>query len=179
MGDFPVIMLNTQNISKSPCVNRPGSGGLAQFQGRPELARRVRHTADTREEDHGALIDIRVRPQILENLLPPLLVNHQIDAIAAMPALQPSLGLDEGLVEALPVAPAASLADLAQMVLPILTQTLQQRVLQRQEELTAPGVALPTGTADELTVDSQGLVPLGARTCSLPAVRIPTAVSSS
>jgi len=42
-------------------------------------------------------VDIRVGAEILEDLLTALLVDHQVDAVAAVAPLQALLGLDEVL----------------------------------------------------------------------------------
>src|SRR5262249_42421210 len=99
-----------------------------------------------------------------------LLVDHQVNAIAAMAALQPLLRFDEILVVTLPVATPAALADLPEVLLLVLAKALQQFILQRQEELTAPRVALAAGAAGQLAVDSDVLVALRAQ--PLPSARL-------
>src|SRR5207302_4180012 len=104
-------------------------------------------------------VDVRVAAQVLEDLQAALLVDHQVDTVAAVAPLQAPLRLDEILVVALPVAPAAALAHLAQVLLPVLAEALQQLVLQRHEALAAARVALPARAADPLAVDPLCLVP--------------------
>src|SRR5262249_3599429 len=65
-------------------------------------------------------------------------------------------------MELLPVAVTAGLADFPQGVLLVLAETFEQLVLEREEELRAARVALASGAADELAVDAQRLVALGA-----------------
>src|ERR1700736_1501904 len=43
----------------------------------------------------GVLIDVRVGPQVLEDLLPLLLVQHEVHAAAAVPPFEAALGLEE------------------------------------------------------------------------------------
>src|SRR5215468_4358980 len=107
-------------------------------------------------------VDIGVGAKILEDLLTTFLVDHQVDTVAAVAALQAFLGLDKILVVALPVAPSAALPDLFEVLLSVLAETFQQLVLQRQVELTATRVALAAAAAEQLAVDPQRLVPLGA-----------------
>src|SRR5262245_56606325 len=107
-------------------------------------------------------IDVRIGAEILEDFLAALLVDHQVNAVAAMASLQALLGLDEILVIPLPVAISAALADLFEVLLPVLAEALQQLVLQRQQELTAARIALATAAAEQLAIDAQRLVPLRA-----------------
>src|SRR5439155_3485394 len=118
---------------------------------------------DRREVTAGPpSIHVRVGAEVLEDLLPLLLVDHQVHAVAAVAALDLALGLAEQRQVTAPVAGAAALTALLQALLPRRPQALQQLVLQAEEELRAAGVALPAGTAHQLAVDAQRLVPLRA-----------------
>src|SRR5262245_48475624 len=102
-------------------------------------------------------IHVGVGPEVLEDLLPLLLMHHQIDARAEVAALDLLLGKVKQPAVAVPVARAAAPAATLQRLLPRRAQALQQLVLQRQEELDAAGVALTAGPAGQLAVDPQRL----------------------
>src|SRR5947209_5237446 len=83
-----------------------------------------------------ALIHIRVGAQVLENLLPLLLVEHQIDALAAVAPLNAALGAQEQAGEGLPVAVAAAPSHFGQGELLPRAEAFQQFIIQREEKLT-------------------------------------------
>src|SRR6476646_9774323 len=103
----------------------------------PSLARRAATPS-------SALIDVRVRPQVAQDLLPLLLVHHQIDAALVVPRLDLPLGAPEQpQVAAPPRLARGPRAALLQALVPLLPQGLEQLVVQRHEELRRPRIALP------------------------------------
>src|SRR5689334_3614230 len=58
----------------------------------------------------------------------------------------------------LPVAMTAPFPGLLQPLLTLLPQSFEQFVFQRDEELTAAGVALASGTAEQLAIDADRVV---------------------
>src|SRR5579883_3192103 len=71
-----------------------------------------------------ASVHVGVGAQVLEDLLPLLLVDQQVHALAVVPPLRPPLGLEEDRRVPLPVAVAAAAADLLQAVLLRLAEAL-------------------------------------------------------
>src|SRR5262249_25970152 len=100
------------------------------------------------------LIDVRVGPKILENLLPLLLVEHQVHALLVVPLLNAALGPEEQRLVLVPVDVAAAQAALLQRLLPRRAEPFEQLIIQGQEELTASRIPLPAGAAGELAVDA-------------------------
>src|SRR5947209_10145023 len=96
-------------------------------------------------ETVNGLIDVRIGAQVLENLLPLLLVHHQIDALPAVASLHPPLGLAERPRVSLPIDVAALQAALPQRLLPVRSQPFEQLIIESHVELAAPRVALPPG----------------------------------
>src|SRR5437899_1905370 len=101
-----------------------------------------------------SLVHIRIRAQVLQNFLAVFFVNHQIDALTAVAALDAALGAHKMLSIPLPVRHAGCGANPAQFLLALGPQPFQELVLQRQEELATTGVALPPGAAGQLPVDA-------------------------
>src|SRR5207248_9541269 len=99
-------------------------------------------------------IDIGVGAEIFEYFLTAFLVDHQVNAVAAVTPFQALLRLDEILVIALPVAPSAAPSDLLEVLLRVLAEALEQFIFQRQEELTAARIALAAAAAEQLAVDA-------------------------
>ena len=105
----------------------------------------------------------RVEPHVLPHLGPLLLVVHQELAIAEVLAFLLALGGDE---EPSPCGRwSARRWPRYRFRMPggrLLAERLDDLVVERDEELGEPGVALPRTTAGELAVDPARLVPLGA-----------------
>src|SRR5947209_8762280 len=110
----------------------------------------------------SASIHERVGADVAELLAAVAVVEHHVEPLAVVLPLRDPLGLDEERAEEAPVALAAGAPQGEQSLLPGRAERLEELVFQADEELAAAGVALAAGAAEELPVDPQGLMPLGA-----------------
>ncbi len=115
----------------------------------------------------GALAGQQIAPPRVEDLA--LVVHHLVVVEQALADLEVALldlllGLGDALADPLVVDGLAFLpADPGEgLDRPLGREDAHQVVVEAQEELAGPGVALPAGTAAQLVVDAAGLVPLGA-----------------
>src|SRR5438093_301253 len=81
-----------------------------------------------------ASIDIRVGPDVLEHVLPLLVVVLQVEALAVVPPLDAALGDLEQRGVGVPVLVPAAAAELHQLVAPRVPQPFEELVLQRHHE---------------------------------------------
>src|SRR5438128_495332 len=77
-----------------------------------------------------SLVHIRICAQVFQNFLAVFFVNHQINALAAVAALDAALGAHKMLSIPLPVRNARFGADLAQFLLALGPQPFQKFVLE-------------------------------------------------
>src|SRR5260370_6199061 len=106
----------------------------------------------------AASINVRIRPQVLQNLLPLLFVDQQINPLPVVPALQSSLRPVEKRQELLPVHRAARPTDFLKLLLLGRSEPFQQLIFQRKEELLTAGVALAGATTREFAVHAPRLL---------------------
>src|SRR5262245_51703733 len=86
-----------------------------------------------------SLVHIWIGTEILEHLLPVLLVHHEVDTRDVVAVLHLALRLREDVAVGFPVAIAALLAEASPPLLGAGAETFEQLVVQRQEELGAAG----------------------------------------
>ena len=121
------------------------SGRNAEFDRMmPQQIAVPRRSAD---ECERCLIDVQVGSQFLEHLFTVFVPHHQIDPLTAVFAFEPFLRFAEEGEVALPRFGTTCPSFAFEGSGTSLPQTFEQFILEREEELAAANVALPTRTA--------------------------------
>src|SRR5262245_53092881 len=106
-------------------------------------------------------INERIRAQIAQQLLALPFIVHEIEPLAVVLPLGLLLSNHEQLAELIPVPIAPCPSRLLEPLESLRSEGLEDLVLHAEEKLTAAGIALAAGAAEELTVDADRLMALG------------------
>src|SRR5260370_9569576 len=93
---------------------------------------------------------------------------HVFCSLAVMAAFDPARGAEEKRLILQPIHAAAPNAPQAKDLLAVRPKSLQQLIVECQEELTGARIALPSRPAGELAVNSAGILSFPAQDVNTP-----------